>query len=194
MGPGDWGEGLAAGDLRRADQRGPDDGDRPAVRRRSRRVLRGLRCPDRHPAVARRHRGQHPGVAHQLRGGWPAVRGYRQRAFAFCLRPAPLRRPSSSGSLGQTRGSPSPVLRRLREGVKMSQRGTVKLTRTGRDDSSMARSPSSFSRHTSPHPTHETNAFSAHGGEQLEAGGVPHERDSARVHVPREIVARARRT
>ena len=33
-----------------------------------------------------------------------------------------------------------------------SVRGTVKLMRGGRDDPSMARNPSSFSRHTSPHP------------------------------------------
>ena len=40
--------------------------------------------------------------------------------------------------------------------------GTVKLTRRGRDDPSMARCPSSFGRHTLPHPTDGTNAFSAH--------------------------------
>jgi hypothetical protein len=41
--------------------------------------------------------------------------------------------------------------------------GAVKLTRRGRDDPSMDQCPSSFSRHTSPHSTHGTNAFSANG-------------------------------
>ena len=71
---------------------------------------------------------------------------------------------------------------------------TVKLTRGGRDDLSMARFPSLFSRHTSPHPTRGTNAFSANGGAPLGAGDAQPERDSGRVHAPTRIVARARLT
>ena len=70
---------------------------------------------------------------------------------------------------------------------------TVKLTRIGRDDPTMTRFPSPFSRHTSPRPTRGTSAFSAYDGAQLGRGGGRHERDSARVRVPRETVARARR-
>ena len=53
--------------------------------------------------------------------------------------------------------------------------GTVKLTKRGRDDPSMARCSSLFSRHTSPHPTGGMSAFSASGGEQRGAGGTPPE-------------------
>ena len=51
-------------------------------------------------------------------------------------------------------------------------RGAVKLTRRGRDDPSMARLPSSFSNHTSPHSTRGPSAFSVNGGEQLGVGGL----------------------
>ena len=51
-------------------------------------------------------------------------------------------------------------------------RGAVKLTRRGRDDLSMARLPSSFSNHTSPHSTRGPSAFSVNGGEQLGVGGL----------------------
>ena len=40
-----------------------------------------------------------------------------------------------------------------------SAKGTVKLTKTGRDDPGMAQFPSLFSRHTSPHPRCGTSAF-----------------------------------
>ena len=63
--------------------------------------------------------------------------------------------------------------------------------RGGRDDSSMARYPSSFSRHTSPHPIRRTPASEASGGAPTEVDVTQLGRDSARVRGPRETAARA---
>ena len=63
---------------------------------------------------------------------------------------------------------------------------TVKLMRSGRDDPSMARCPSSFSRHTSPHPIRRTPAYEAIGGAPTAVDVARPGRDSARVRVPRE--------
>ena len=71
--------------------------------------------------------------------------------------------------------------------------GTVKLMRGGRDDPSMARNPSSFSRHTSPHPIRRTPASEASGGAPTEVDVARPGRDSARVRGPRETAARAPR-
>ena len=70
--------------------------------------------------------------------------------------------------------------------------GTVKLTRRGRTDPSMAWFHHLFSRHRSPHPRHRTLAFSVSGGDQLGAGGAPHERGSVRARAPTRSVGRVR--
>ncbi len=70
--------------------------------------------------------------------------------------------------------------------------GTVKLTKGGRDDPSMARCPSSVSRHTSPLSIRRTPESEASGGAPTAADVGRPERDSARVRVLRETAARAR--
>ena len=70
---------------------------------------------------------------------------------------------------------------------------TVKLMRGGRDDPSMARNPSSFSSHTSPHPIRRTPASEARGGAPTKVDVARPGRDSARVRGPRETAAPARR-
>ena len=62
--------------------------------------------------------------------------------------------------------------------------------RGGRDDPSMARYPSSFSRHTSPHPIRRTPASEARAGAPTEVDVARPGRDSARVRGPRETAAR----
>ena len=60
---------------------------------------------------------------------------------------------------------------------------TVKLMRGGRDDPSMARYRSSFSRHTSPHPSRRTPASEASGGAPTEVGVARLGRDSVQLGV-----------
>ena len=68
--------------------------------------------------------------------------------------------------------------------------GTVKLMRGGRADPSMARYPSSFSRHPSPHPIRRTPASEASGGAPTAVDVARPGRDSARGRGPRETAAR----
>ena len=55
---------------------------------------------------------------------------------------------------------------------------TVKLMRGGRDDPSMGRYPSSFSRHTSSHPMRRRPASEARDGAPTEVDVARLERDS----------------
>ena len=74
----------------------------------------------------------------------------------------------------------------------MQREGTVKLMRGGRADPSMARYPSSFSRHPSPHPIRRTPASEASGGAPTAVDVARPGRDSARVAVDREKPLRGR--
>ena len=72
-----------------------------------------------------------------------------------------------------------------------SAEGTVKLAVDGASQPLDSLTDFAVSRHTSPHTTHGTSAFSTSGGESPAAGDVPHERDSARVRALTRSVARA---
>ena len=96
-------------------------------------------------------------------------------------------------SSGGGRYSPRPAVPHKLAPYTGIVEGAVKLMRGGRDDPSMARYPSSFSRHTSPHPIRRTPASEASGGAPTEVDVARLGRDSARVRGPRETAARAQR-